>query len=120
ERLRVGVPAADAAALETARLQTRRAVVGAQAVAAEAASARTFQGRAMSLDDPCCGVAAPVMGVLLRRAGVPVDAVQAEFHTFLVREAGGQVMVVDPTIRQFFGGKRAPAGVPQVFVGTLG
>ena len=119
-RKRIHLGAADPGTLETARAETRRAVAAAQGVAAEAASARTFQGRAMSLDDPCCGVAAPVMGVLLRRAGVPVDAVQAEFHTFLVREAAGGVMVVDPTIRQFFGGRRAPADVPQVFVGTLG
>lgn len=105
---------------EAARTRLKRAAASAQKVAAEAAAARTFQGRAMSLDDPCCGVAAPVMGVLMRRAGVPVDAVQAEFHTFLAYREGAEVYVVDPTVRQFFGGARAPASVPQVFVGTLG
>lgn len=109
-----------AAGLAAVRDELRRGAAAAQSVAAEAASARTFQGRAMSLDDPCCGVAAPVMGVLMRRAGIPVDAVQAEFHTFLTRRAGEDVFIVDPTVRQFFGGAKAPATVPQVFVGTLG
>lgn len=118
--LRVGAAPTPAATLQAVKDELRRGAAAAQAVAAEAASARTFQGRAMSLDDPCCGVAAPVMGVLMRRAGLPVDAVQAEFHTFLTRRAGDEVFVVDPTIRQFFGGRNAPASVPQVFVGTLG
>lgn len=118
--IRIGLAPTPAAAIQAVKDELRRGAAAAQAVAAEAASARSFQGRAMSLDDPCCGVAAPVMGVLMRRAGIPVDAVQAEFHTFLTRRSGDEIYIVDPTIRQFFGGRNAPATVPQVFVGTLG
>lgn len=107
-------------AFSAARQETRLAVEAAKIVAAKAASARTFQGRAMTLDDPCCGVAAPILGVLLRRADIPIDAVQAEFHTYLLRTVEHELMVVDPTIRQFFGGRRAPAEIPAVFIGTFG
>ncbi|MBI3298427.1 MAG: hypothetical protein HYZ75_09710 [Elusimicrobia bacterium] len=108
------------AGLEAARAELRAAVAAARPVAAKAVSARTLAGRPMTLDDPCCGVAAPIFGALLRRAEVPVDVVEAETHVYLLRRLGGELLVVDPSIRQFFGGAKAPAEIPTVFIGTFG
>lgn len=82
--------------------------------------ARVRAGARLTLDDACCGLAAPDLGYLLRRAGHPVHAVEAEFHVYLAQPYEGELLIVDPTVRQFFGGPAAPQGVPAVFVGTLG
>ena len=51
--------------------------------------------------------------------GHAVDVVEAEFHYYLIQRLPFGEIVVDPTIRQFFGGTRAPPSVPKVFVGTV-
>lgn len=84
---------------------------------ARSVRAGRWAGPDTTLSSPACGDAAPKLAVLLRRAGIPADLVEAAGHFYvLVRRASGPV-VVDPTVRQFFGGARAPASVPEVFVG---
>ncbi|MDE2292911.1 MAG: hypothetical protein KGL53_12590, partial [Elusimicrobia bacterium] len=110
----------DATAVRRARTDLTRAASRAVPVLEAALRERTFQGRPMTLDDPGCGTAAPLLVHVLRARGLTADLVEAEFHVYALHRAGGEVLVVDPTVRQFFGGARAPAGVPRVFVGTFG
>jgi len=86
----------------------------------EGVSHRTHQGRAMTLDGPCCGIAAPSLAAALKRKGHPVRVVEAEFHVYLIYEGGDDPLIIDPTFRQFFGAERAPKSVPRVFVGRFG
>lgn len=79
-----------------------------------------WNGLGTTLDKACCGDAAPKLSFLLRENGFPVDQVSAEFHQYLVYRLGSGQLIVDPTIRQFFGGARAPPGIPKVFVGSIG
>ncbi|MBI5240350.1 MAG: hypothetical protein HY926_07740 [Elusimicrobia bacterium] len=78
-----------------------------------------WRGPRTTLHDSCCGDAAPKLGLLLRQMGHAVDAVEAEFHYYLILRLPFGEIVVDPTIRQFFGGARAPPSIPKVFVGTM-
>ena len=75
-------------------------------------------GPSTTLDSSCCGDAAPKLAVLLRARGIPVRLVEAELHYYLILDLPGGQVVVDPTIRQFFGRADAPRDIPQVFVGT--
>jgi hypothetical protein len=78
-----------------------------------------WRGPGTTLHDSCCGDAAPKLGLLLRQMGRAVDVVEAEFHYYLIQRLPFGEIVVDPTIRQFFGGARAPPSIPKVFVGTV-
>lgn len=78
-----------------------------------------WRGPKTTLNDSCCGDAAPKLGLLLRQMGHPVDVVEAEFHYYLIQRLPFGEVVIDPTIRQFFGGARAPPSIPKVFVGTV-
>lgn len=78
-----------------------------------------WRGPKTTLNDSCCGDAAPKLGLLLRQMGHPVDVVEAEFHYYLIQRLPYGEVVIDPTIRQFFGGARAPPSIPKVFVGTV-
>lgn len=86
-----------------------------QAVAAET--------KGMTLDDQACVNASPILLELLYQAevrGLHVNGSRTG-HVFL-RTGGredGPSLYVDPTVRQFFGGRRAPAEVPTIFVGTF-
>ena len=73
-----------------------------------------------TLEKPCCGDAAPKLGLLLRQLGYDIHAVEAEFHFYLMYPLSAGQLIIDPTIRQFFGGARAPPSIPTVFVGTVG
>jgi hypothetical protein len=75
------------------------------------------EGR-MTLCDAVCGDAAPKLALVLQRLGLPVDVVEAEFHYYDLWDHSAGSLIVDPTIRQFFGGRRAPSTVPEVFAGT--
>ncbi len=79
-----------------------------------------WRGPGTSLDSPCCGDAAPKLGLLLRNMGYGVNVVEAEMHYYLLHALAGGQLIIDPTIRQFFGGARAPPSVPTVFVGSVG
>ena len=72
-----------------------------------------------TLSDSCCIDAAPKCAFVLRGRGFPVDHVRAEKHSYVLwgQEAGN--IFIDPTVRQFFGGREAPATVPKIFSGTL-
>lgn len=79
-----------------------------------------WNGPRTTLDESCCGDAAPKLALLLRAQGVPARLVEAEFHYYVILDLPGGQIVVDPTVRQFFGKKRAPETIPHVFVGTIG
>jgi hypothetical protein len=79
-----------------------------------------WNGPDTTLDKPCCGDAAPKLGLLLRSMGYGVHTVEAEFHFYLLHPHEAGQLIIDPTIRQFFGGPRAPPSIPTVFVGTIG
>lgn len=116
------IPARDAHAPRRLPLQlaaTRRAVEAALPALRESVSRGDWNGPRTTLDDSCCGDAAPKLGVLLRGLGVPARLVEAEFHYYLILDLPEGQLVVDPTIRQFFGKKNAPRGVPTVFAGTI-
>jgi hypothetical protein len=78
-----------------------------------------WRGPRTTLDDSACGDAAPKLGLLLRQMGHAADVVEAELHFYLVYRLPYGEVVIDPTIRQFFGGARAPPDIPKVFVGTV-
>lgn len=77
-------------------------------------------GPRTTVDGPACGDAAPKLAALLRERGVPARLVEAEFHYYVVVDTPDGWIVVDPTIRQFFGRATAPKSVPKVFIGSLG
>lgn len=79
-----------------------------------------WNGPGTTLDGRACGDAAPKLALLLRALGRSVRVVEAEFHYYVLYEGSEGQVVIDPTFRQFFGGKSAPAEVPTVFVGTVG
>jgi hypothetical protein len=78
-----------------------------------------WRGPRTTLHDSACGDAAPKLGLLLRQMGHAADVVEAEFHFYLVSRLPFGELIIDPTIRQFFGGARAPPEIPKVFVGTV-
>jgi hypothetical protein len=75
-------------------------------------------GERTTLDSSCCADASAKLGAVLRVLGLGVRAVEAEFHSFLMYDGPHGQILVDPTVRQFFGGPRAPPSVPRIFVGT--
>ena len=78
-----------------------------------------WNGPGTTLDKPCCGDATPKLAFLLRAQGMAVNVVEAEFHYYLTQDLEHGRLFVDPSIRQFFGGSRAPPEIPKVFVGTV-
>lgn len=78
-----------------------------------------WNGPRTTLDESCCGDAAPKLALMLRAQGVPARLVEAEFHYYVLLDLPDGQIVVDPTVRQFFGKKQAPKAIPQVFVGDL-
>jgi hypothetical protein len=78
-----------------------------------------WRGPRTTLHDSSCGDAAPKLGFLLRQMGHAADLVEAELHYYLLYRLPFGEVVIDPTIRQFFGGARAPPDIPRVFVGTV-
>lgn len=86
----------------------------------ESVTLGSWSGPHTTLDESCCGDAAPKLAALLRARGIPARLVEAEFHYYVILNLPEGQLVVDPTIRQFFGKKGAPRGVPSVFVGTIG
>lgn len=106
---------------EEASAPVRRAVRRRVADLREAVRRGNWNGAGTDLHQACCGDAAPKAALLLRRAGFAADVVHAPFHVYVtVAGEGGETLYVDPSVRQFFGGRAAPRGVPEVFVGTLG
>ena len=86
----------------------------------ESVALGSWSGPHTTLDESCCGDAAPKLAALLRSRGIPARLVEAEFHYYVMIETPETQIVVDPTIRQFFGKKGAPRAIPDVFVGTVG
>lgn len=86
----------------------------------ESVALGNWNGPRTTLDESCCGDAAPKLALLLRAQGVPARLVEAEFHYYVLLDLPDGQIVIDPTVRQFFGKKRAPKGIPEVFVGDLG
>lgn len=78
-----------------------------------------WNGPRTTLDESCCGDAAPKLALLLRAQGVPARLVEAEFHYYVLLDLPDGQIVIDPTVRQFFGKKQAPKAIPHVFVGDL-
>lgn len=85
----------------------------------ESVALGSWNGPDTTLDESCCGDAAPKLAAILRARGVPARLVEAEFHYYVSIEMPDGQIIVDPTIRQFFGKKKAPNTVPLVFVGTV-
>ena len=73
----------------------------------------------MGIDGPTCFDAAPKFALMLRALGLPGYVVNNDHHVFLVAETKDATLIIDPTIRQYFGQNYAPTWVPQIFVGTL-
>lgn len=84
------------------------------------ALAASLKARGKSLSGKACGTAAPALAWMLRRMGREAHVVDAEMHVYLLYEAPEGRIIIDPTVRQFFGGERAPSDIPSVFVGTAG
>lgn len=101
------------------REAVRRAVEGLIPALRESVSRGNWNGPDTTLDESCCGDAAPKLAAMLRAKGVPARLVEAEFHYYVMVESGEDKIVVDPSVRQFFGKKKAPLTVPTVFVGTI-
>ena len=78
-----------------------------------------WNGPGTTLDKPCCGDASPKLAFLLRAQGMAVNVVEAEFHYYLTQDLEHGRLFVDPSIRQFFGGSRAPPEIPKIFVGSV-
>lgn len=97
----------------------QNAVRRAMAPLRESVALGQWSGPHTTLDDSCCGDAAPKLALLLRGQGVPARLVEAEFHYYVIVDLPDGQLVVDPTVRQFFGRKQAPRSVPQVFIGTI-
>ncbi len=98
----------------------RAAVERALPALRESVALGSWNGANTTLDESCCGDAAPKLAALLRERGIPARLVEAELHYYVILELPEGQLVVDPTVRQFFGKKGAPPGVPAVFVGTIG
>jgi hypothetical protein len=105
--------------LEAARSSLARAVKQAVPALQESVRLGRWNGEGTTLDKPCCGDAAPKLGLMLRHMGYSVNVVEAEFHYYLLYTLPSGQIVIDPTIRQFFKGARGPPSIPQVFVGTI-
>lgn len=86
----------------------------------ESVALGSWAGPRTTLDESCCGDAAPKLAAVLRARGIPARLVEAEFHYYVILDLPEGQLIVDPTVRQFFGRKGAPKSVPTVFVGTLG
>lgn len=97
----------------------RWAAVHALAALRESVALGGWNGEGTKLDGPCCGDAAPKLAVMLRGRGLPARLVEAEFHYYVILDLPEGQIVVDPTVRQFFGREAAPPSVPTVFVGTV-
>jgi hypothetical protein len=98
----------------------RGAVQNALPALRESVALGGWNGPHTTLDESCCGDAAPKLALLLRAQGIPARLVEAEFHYYVILDLPDGQIVVDPTVRQFFGKKRAPDAIPHVFVGTIG
>ncbi|MCX5795044.1 MAG: hypothetical protein NTY77_06090 [Elusimicrobia bacterium] len=101
------------------KAELRRAVAAAQPALERSVWHGGWRGPGTTLHDPCCGDAAPKLGLLLRQMGHAADVVEAEAHYYVLYRLPFGEVVIDPTIRQFFGGARAPPDIPKVFVGTV-
>lgn len=115
----------DAKASETIRLPLQLGIVRAEVeralpVLRESVALGSWNGPHTTLSESCCGDAAPKLAAILRARGLPARLVEAEFHYYVILDLPEAQIVLDPTIRQFFGKKHAPRGIPDVFVGTLG
>lgn len=115
----------DAKAAETIRLPMQLGIVRGEVeralpVLRESVALGSWNGPHTTLSESCCGDAAPKLAALLRARGLPARLVEAEFHYYVILDLPEAQIVVDPTIRQFFGKKHAPRAIPDVFVGTLG
>jgi hypothetical protein len=73
----------------------------------------------MGIDGPACFDAAPKFALMLRGMGLPGYVAACAHHVFMIVETAEATLLVDPTIRQYFGQTSAPAWVPKIFVGTL-
>lgn len=97
----------------------RASALGALRALRESVALGGWNGEGTKLDGPCCGDAAPKLAVMLRGHGLPARLVEAEFHYYVMLDLPEGQIVVDPTVRQFFGRGDAPPDVPTVFVGTI-
>jgi hypothetical protein len=86
----------------------------------ESVALGSWNGPHTTLSDSCCADAAPKLAALLHARSIPVRLIVAEFHYYVILDLPENQIVIDPTIRQFFGKKAAPRGVPDVSVGKLG
>jgi len=69
----------------------------------ESVALGSWTGPRTTLDESCCGDAAPKLAALLRARGIPARLVEAEFHYYVILDLPEGQLIVDPTIRQFFG-----------------
>lgn len=101
------------------RTAAQEAVAKAKPALVESVTAGEWRGPGTTLSHACCGDAAPKLALILNHMGLPIDVIEAEMHYYAAwRLEDGNTLFIDPTIRQFFGGPRAPPTVPEVFVGT--
>ncbi|MBI3549456.1 MAG: hypothetical protein HY078_10495 [Elusimicrobia bacterium] len=112
-------PVHDPTALDARRRTIADAVACARPLLAESVRASGMAGPATDLSDAVCGNAAPKLALLLRWRGLSADLVDNYNHIYIASREPDGVLVVDPTIRQFFGRRSAPADVPEIFIGTL-
>jgi hypothetical protein len=73
----------------------------------------------MGIDGPVCFDGAPKFGLLLRVLRLQGYVAVCGHHVFLIADYPEATLIIDPTIRQYFGQNLAPDWVPRIFVGTL-
>ncbi len=116
---RLELPANPTVRLPVQLNAVRAAVERALPALQESVALGGWNGPQTTLDESCCGDAAPKLAVLLRAQGIPARLVEAEFHYYVMLDLPDGQIVVDPTVRQFFGKKQAPKTVARVFIGSI-
>lgn len=71
-----------------------------------------------SLSTNTCGNASPKTTAILNKEGIPAQTVRTDAHVFVESKTDKGDVIVDPTIRQFFGADNAPKDMKKIFVGT--
>lgn len=112
-------PSRAGGSLEARQRQIECVMKGARDDLAQSVRESKWAGEDSSLSTRTCGNAGPKAAAILEKAGIPAKAVKTpNAHTFVEVKTPEGTLIVDPTIRQFFGKENAPQGVPEIFVGT--
>ncbi len=97
----------------------QRKIMQAAAEATQYLDASVKVSQNIGIDGPVCFDAAPKFALMLRGRSLPGYVAYNSHHVYMIAETANAVLLIDPTIRQYFGQDSAPSWVPKIFVGTL-